>query len=306
MKVKYFKLLEYTDVKQLDTYNYTIPQLKKICRYHKLRLGGNKASLKDRLYNHLINNISAFKIQSIWRKSLYNKLQYYKQIHIDKKPVNSTDFYTLDIISDIPSIYRFNILEKNHVYCFNIFSFKELLTKKLNPYTREPLTNTVIERFNKHLALISILGLVFKNEEEVITNEQLLNLKIVDIFQKIESVGFVIDTEWFNHLTTLQLLKYIRELYDIWNYRANLPATTKIAICPPIGNPFHNIFINNINYLSRDKLQWTTLSIIEQFIKNELSRGDQYLGACYVLQALTLVSQNAANSLPWLYQTVIY
>ena len=90
------------------------------------------------------------------------------------------------------------------------------------------------------------------------------------------------------------------------NYRANLSATTKIAICPPIGNPFHNIFIDNINYLTRDKLKWTTLSIIEQFIKNEHSIGDQYLGACYVLQALTLVSQNAANSLPWLYQTVIY
>ena len=29
MKVKHFKLLEYTDVKQLDIYNYTIPQLKK-------------------------------------------------------------------------------------------------------------------------------------------------------------------------------------------------------------------------------------------------------------------------------------
>ncbi len=52
---------------------------------------------------------------------------------------------------------------------------------------------------------------MFKNEEELITNEQLLNLKVVDIFQKIESVGFYVDTEWFNHLTTLQLLKYIRE-----------------------------------------------------------------------------------------------
>ena len=224
----------------------------------------------------------------------------------DKKPVNSVDFYTLDTISEIPSIYRFNILEKDHVYCFNIFSFQQLLDKRLNPYTREQLTKAVIERFNKHYSVLSILGLVFKNEEEIVTNEQLLNLKVVELFQKIELIGFYVDTEWFNHLTTLQLLKYIRELYDIWNYRANLAPTAKIAICPPIGNPFYNIFIDNINYLTRDKLKWTTLSIIEQFIKNEHSRGDQYLGACYVLQALTLVSHNAANSLPWLYQTVIY
>lgn len=306
MKVKHFKLLEYTDVKLLNQYNYTIPQLKNICRYHHLRIGGNKATLKDRLYNYFINNISAFKIQSLWRKSLYNKLQYYKKIHTNNKPVNPTDFYTLDTIYDIPSIYKFNILEKDHIYCFNIFSFQQLLDKKMNPYTREPLSTAVIERFNKHYSVLSILGLEFKNEEENITNEQLLNLKVVDVFQKIETIGFYVDTEWFNHLTTLHLLKYIRELYDIWNYRANLSPTAKIAICPPIGNPFNNIFIDNINYLTRDKLKLTTLSIIEQFIKNTQSRGDQYLGACYVLQALTLVSQNAANSLPWLYQTVIY
>ena len=76
MRVKYFKLLEYTDIKQLNQYNYTISQLKNICRYHHLRVGGNKSLLKERLYTHFIHHISAFKIQSIWRKSLYNKLQY--------------------------------------------------------------------------------------------------------------------------------------------------------------------------------------------------------------------------------------
>ena len=104
MRVKHFKLLEYTDIKQLNQYNYTIPQLKNICRYHHLRVGGNKSLLKERLYIHFMRHISAFKIQSIWRKSLYNKLRYYIQIHTNRKPVNSTDFYTLDIISDIPSI----------------------------------------------------------------------------------------------------------------------------------------------------------------------------------------------------------
>lgn len=306
MRIKNFKLLEYTDIKKLNQYNYTIPQLKHLCRYHHLRVGGKKSLLKERLNTHFIQHISAFKIQSYWRNSLFKKLQYYKSMHNGKKPVNSTDFYTLDTISEIPNIYKFNILEKNHVYCFNIFSFQQLLTKKLNPYTREQLSLAIIERFNKHYSVLSMLGLVFKNEDEIITNEQLLNLKVLDICQKIESVGFYVDIEWFNHLTTLQLLKYIRELYDIWNYRANLPITTKIAICPPIGNPFNNIAINNINYFDTNKLKWATLNIIEQFIKNNMSRGDQYLGACYVLQALTLVNTNAANSLPWLYQTVIY
>tara|TARA_Y100000748_G_scaffold234440_1_gene198392 strand:+ start:3008 stop:3928 length:921 start_codon:yes stop_codon:yes gene_type:complete len=306
MRIKHFKLIEYTDYQYINQYNYTIPQLKQLCRHHHLRLGGNKSVIKERLYTSLYRNFSAFKIQSAWRKSLYHKLCMYKQIYADRKPVNSTDFYTLDTLDKLPHVYRFNILEKEHMYCFHIHSFQKLLTKKENPYTRSNITQDIIERFHKHYKLLSLLGLLFSDEIEEITPAQQLTQKILSVFQRIESLGFYIDTEWFHQLTPLKLLKYIKELYDIWTYRANLSPETKRAICPPNGNPFHNVYINNINYLEPDKLKWMTLNIIEQFIKNNASRGDQYLGACYVLQALTLVSQNAADSLPWLYQTVIY
>ena len=45
------------------------------------------------------------------------------------------------------------------------------------------------------------------------------------------------------------------------------------------------------------------LQIIEIFITRGETREDRALGVYYVLGALTMVSLNAANSLPWLYES---
>ena len=38
-----------------------------------------------------------------------------------------------------------------------------------------------------------------------------------------------------------QLIKFIRELVDIWNYRANLSIRNQKNICPPAGSPFQRL-----------------------------------------------------------------
>ena len=47
------------------------------------------------------------------------------------------------------------------------------------------------------------------------------------------------------------------------------------------------------------------LNIMEKLVKNGVNRPSRCLGANYVLCALTLVSPDAAEALPWLYQSVI-
>ena len=37
------------------------------------------------------------------------------------------------------------------------------------------------------------------------------------------------------------VIKLVRELCDIWNYRAQLSNETKRNICPPNGDPFRNL-----------------------------------------------------------------
>jgi len=45
---------------------------------------------------------------------------------------------------------------------------------------------------------------------------------------------------------------------------------------------------------------------IENLIYNGINRDSQYLGASYVLSALTLVNESAAESMPWLYYSVAH
>ena len=45
---------------------------------------------------------------------------------------------------------------------------------------------------------------------------------------------------------------------------------------------------------------------MESLVKNGITEEDKSLGAFYVLSALTLVNNDAADSLPWLYQSVMH
>ena len=56
------------------------------------------------------------------------------------------------------------------------------------------------------------------------------------------------------NLTNDKIITFIRELYDIWNYRANLSLQTQRLICPPIGRPFSSININTLNGIGENSL----------------------------------------------------
>ena len=109
-------------------------------------------------------------------------------------------------------------------------------------------------------------------------------------------------------LNRIQLIKFIRELVDIWQYRAPLTKEVKCAICPPTGNPF--IRLPNYNILhtleNLDDVRKIILDILEKFVMSGIDKDSKCLGAYYVLGAITLVNNDAATSLPWLYQAVCY
>ena len=100
----------------------------------------------------------------------------------------------------------------------------------------------------------------------------------------------------------------LRELIDIWAYRAPLSNETKRAICPPVGNPFTGL--SNFHQLQAieniDEIRKYTLEILEKFVNSGIDRDNKCLGAYYVLGAITLVSVDAANALPWLFQALNY
>jgi hypothetical protein len=97
----------------------------------------------------------------------------------------------------------------------------------------------------------------------------------------------------------------VRELNDIWNYRAQLSPEVKRNICPPNGDPFRNLCIPYIHTeINMCNVRKVILEVLEKFVNSGIDNDSKSLGAYYVLGALTLVNDEAAMSLPWLFQSV--
>ena len=133
-----------------------------------------------------------------------------------------------------------------------------------------------------------------------------LDFRILSVFQEIDNLGNYTDIEWFTSLQRVNLIRFIRELADIWNYRAQLPITTRREICPPVGNPFHGLNLNTLPNMTFFSLKTETVNIIEHMVYRGINNASRALGANFVLCALTLVNTNAAVHLPWLYQSVAH
>ena len=64
----------------------------------------------------------------------------------------------------------------------------------------------------------------------------------MSIFQKIDEHGFITDANWFLSLNRHRLRGFLRELIDVWNYRAQISNEIKLKINPG-RKPFWNINI---------------------------------------------------------------
>ena len=129
-------------------------------------------------------------------------------------------------------------------------------------------------------------------------------MRTISLFQYIDSLGNLTDHTWFWNLGRINLIRFLRELTDIWSYRAQLSEEVKRQIVPPMGNPFRQVDIRTLPALSMIRLRENALNIIERLVTYGIDSSSKSLGAIYVLSALTLVSEPAANTLPWLYDSV--
>ena len=98
---------------------------------------------------------------------------------------------------------------------------------------------------------------------------------------------------------------------DIWNYRAELSYNARISIYPPYGNPFPQhvtgwLMHQFYEYLTLENIVNINMVVIERLTTTAVQEPDRCLGANFVLCALTLVSTQAREALPWLYQSVMH
>jgi len=303
----------YNDYKLLRDISYTVPELKAISKLFLFKFKQKKKKeMVLELYEFLFKNSCVKKIQRVWNNYFIKKFNILQgPAYLNRNLCNNVeDFLTTEEIKDIDYYYFFSYKDiDGFIYGFNLISIHNLIIKKdtKNPYTRNLFSLELIENVQKRISYNKILK---KVNQDIITIDQHNNYisSYVTLFQKIDLLGNYTQAEWIINLNHIQLRRFILELYDIWDYRSQLTIEMKLAICPPHGLPFREIPIHilqkNFN-INNDLLKKLSINIIDKLINSSTNRDNQSLGAMYVLSALTIVNNNAAEAMPWLYQSVL-
>ena len=311
VKVKddFFAIPKHNEYDNIIKYNYNVQQLKKMCKYYNIKQSGNKNDVMFRIYNYLKFSHFVTIIQSCYRGYLQRKLNKLKGISLFNRnnSTNSEDFISLDTLVNIHPNNYFSYNVEQHNYGFNLSSIYNLILKSnipMNPYTREVFSNKTIYHIKEVIRLSKILKIPLElniKDTEISTNN--VKFKIIELFHKIDSFGNLSNFYWFYSLNKQQLIRLYREIYDLWNYRIQLTTERKKQICHPTGNPFirtDSLFLINYNI---DEIRKHFIIIFNNLLTKAIDNDYQSLGAYYILGALTIVNSEAAESLPWLYES---
>ena len=237
-----FTIININEYSNLLKINYNMTQLKKIAKFYNIKTGGNKPKLTKILYNSLLIKNKSICIQKIYRKCLISNFLYLHGPCIKYTPVNDTDFGTLDEIKKI----KFGKLisfkdDDNFIYGFDIQSLYNLYLRNNkknnniieNPYTTKNINKNVYNQMLLYLKYCNIFHLTTNidlNELSMFNKKQQLQMKLLSLFQIMDLYGHYTNINWILNLNKYDLVKFIRELYDIWNYRANLSYKVKSII----------------------------------------------------------------------------
>ena len=128
--------------------------------------------------------------------------------------------------------------------------------------------------------------------------------RVIKVFQKIdqlETYAGGTNINWFLNLSKIQLKEYYKVLEDIWNYRSELSSQRKNIIVP--DNIMFPMTVENFYKLNeKNKLRKIILKEMDKLVDSAHTREDKILGSYYVLIGLVEVSNEVAESLPWLVQ----
>jgi hypothetical protein len=232
--------------------------------------------------------------------------------------VNDTDFYTLEPLDEIPYLYFIKYVDASHNYGFDIKSLCTLATKNKkfeNPYNRENLKPTFGAKMVRVVKLTNILfpgndlmmdianvyestmprpaetfSAFFQNLDQLSLEQRITNL-----FIHIDSLGNYTNKEWLTQLTEDRRYYLVVKINQLWN---KISPALRQKICPHIS-PFSTGFFGiSPAHISTEMI----VKMAEVLVYSGIDSEHKQLGAMYFLSGLTLVSLNARNQMPWLYE----
>ena len=310
------------NIELLHQFNYNGKQLKSFAKHYKIKQSGNKNEIFQRIYFYLKLSKTITIIQKIFRGYIQRS---YDECHGPAYRnralcVNDTDFLTMDNMKDIPPNQFFSFKDSDDfVYGFDMLSLFNLKKKMFfhretkNPYNRNLIPKEVILNMKKMIRLSRILrcpiNIQIDDDQQGESDKDALT-RCRELFNAIDGMGHYTSPEWFMSLDLRKLRRLVRELTEIWNYRANIPLHVRRQICPPNGDPFRELRYADLFTMEdesvRDEQRKMVLRVLEKLVYSGTNDGNKSLGAYYVLGSLTLVNRHAASSMPWLYESFVY
>jgi hypothetical protein len=313
------------ELSNIKLYNYKLPELKKICRFYKISNYSkmNKSNLIDSIGRLCIlerstlfiqKNIKRFNVQQFLNNKAPNKSWFPSKRKTLCK--NESDFYTLENVDEIPlSQYICYVDENNCYWGFNIlslynyfkhqYSISKIKHKINNPYTNLPFNVKFIDKFNHHIQISNNYGFTIELDiEDTLpkSNSQQVQELLVTNISIIEQHGYFLRNEWLSDISKPNLIKFMRELIEIWDYRSQINDHVKKQIYHPSGDPFEAIQHFNVLYpMCYDDVFKICLTTINNFISRGVTYSDCETGILFVLSALSLVSDEFAAAYPWIY-----
>jgi hypothetical protein len=148
---------------------YKIPELKSIAKSHKLRIGGTKKILIERIQNYFLFCKHAIQIQRTFRGYIVRKSFALRGVALKNRKlcVNETDGFTLEPLEDIAFQLFYSYTDTNDfVYGFDLMSLITLYKNKgkiVNPYTREKIN---VDTLCDILTLGRLVKIIFPNSME--------------------------------------------------------------------------------------------------------------------------------------------
>ncbi len=304
-------IIDYQNDRKLS--NFKIHAIRQALQHYKLSTEGNTYTLRKRLKDYLacLNKYSddlpnIIKLQQLIRNNinifkLCNRGPGYKNT---KLCVNECDFYTCETLEEIDMKYFISYKDNdNFVYWFDVRSIiklSEFSNGIINPFSMKPIPDKVILYAKEIVTELKDTN-NYESNEDVLTDEQIFQNRIVDVFSKIDELDNYTNSKWFSTLSFYHLKLLYSRLYFIWKQRAELNDYQRNIIVPDykkmklLSQP-----IAKINYNSQRELQILLLDTFEKLISSAVRKDDRVLGAMYVLSALAQVSKGCAETYYWL------
>jgi len=229
---------------------------------------------------------------------------------------NQTEVYSLDSLETIPKSFFFSFGdESKNIWAFDIRSLSHLVTEGneiVNPYTRGLISSAVLQRIHRRILWLRERKFpILYATGENLTPDQLWNQKVLDVFFKMEALGYRASCRWFDEMNLSDHISFYRRLYRLWMYQLGLTSPEREAIVPGYNSGMTKLFRHTPDRIEANThdLRWwrrANLNLILEFISRAHQKSQQGLGALYVLMALVQVVPEASEAYPWIRESLGY